>query len=258
MMSTMFKKRLIPAIILMACVMPLVLHAVEYDNEYLSYRATYKWGFIQKVAGDASLTLRHDPDGYHAILTAKTRPWADPIFSVRDTLTGRMRNGDMAPVLYDKTTHEGGKYGHDVITYTYAGNTATAHCTRYKLDKKGRETTSEITLSAKEPAVDMLSVYYFVRRLPFESMKPGTVSRATIFSGKKKENLALTFEGIENVKLDGHTYECYRVSFTFSVDRLQNSSAPMRAWIRTDGTRIPIKLEGELTIGKIQVLWNRP
>ncbi len=61
MMSTMFKKRLIPAIIFMACVMPLVLHAVEYDNEYLSYRATYKWGFIQKVAGDASLTLRHDP-----------------------------------------------------------------------------------------------------------------------------------------------------------------------------------------------------
>jgi len=60
------------------------------------------------------------------------------------------------------------------------------------------------------------------------------------------------------VKLNGHTYECYRVRFTFSVDRLQNSSAPMRAWIHTDGTRIPIKLEGELTIGKIQVLWNRP
>jgi hypothetical protein len=36
-MSTMFKKRLIPAIIFMACVMPLALHAVEYDNEYLGH-----------------------------------------------------------------------------------------------------------------------------------------------------------------------------------------------------------------------------
>lgn len=251
---------LVLLLIALAGVRPSAIRAEvpEFDNETLSYRVTYKWGLIQKVAGDASLTLTKGPSGYLAKLTARTRPWADPIFSVRDTLIGRMMLGDMLPTLYDKTTHEGGKYGHDVIRYSYHNDIATAVCTRYRLDKKGKESSSELTLSAPVPAVDMVSVYYFVRRLPFDTMTPGQVSHATIFSGKRKEHLDLTYHGIENVKLDGHTYECYNVTFTFSVDRINNSSAPMKAWIRTDGTRIPVKLVGELTIGKIHVLWNRP
>ncbi|MBE6305406.1 MAG: DUF3108 domain-containing protein [Bacteroidales bacterium] len=228
-----------------------------YTNEHLQYRVTYKWGFIQKKAGSAEITLRRDSTEFSAILTARTQPWADHIFMVRDTLKGTMRLSDMAPTQYIKATHEDGVYRHDVINYTYnPDNTITAKSKRYKKQKNTPAERSDTVLKAPMPGTDMLSVYYLVRRLPFESMKVGTVAYAKIFSGKKIENLAVEYAGLETVKLDGVKYQCYRINFTFSSERLKNSSAPMRAWISTEGNRIPIKLEGELPIGKIQVLWE--
>ncbi len=230
---------------------------IEFGNEKLSFRVTYKWGLIQKVAGSAGISLTKNPDGYHAVLTAKTQPWADRIFMVRDTLTGRMRLGDMSPLLYDKSTHEDKQYRHDIINYTYHGNRAIAKVHRIKRIK-GRTETADTTMSALLPAVDMLSVYYFVRRLPFEQMKKGTVSRANIFSGKKIEKLSITYDGDETIEMNGRKYDCYKISFMFSSERIKNSSKPMKAWIEKSGTRIPVKLEGELPIGKIQILYNDP
>lgn len=228
----------------------------EYTNEHLSYRVTYKWGIIQKQAGSAQFTLRRTPTDYEAVLTARTQPWADRIFQVRDTLSGRMRLGDMAPTLYVKSTHEGGEYRHDVIRYSFTGDRMVANCERFKIDKKGRQSVTDTILSAPMPGTDMLSVYYLVRRLPFDDMKPGTMAKAAIFSGKKIEQLAVKYNGIETLKLNDREYRCYKINFTFSSERMKNSSAPMWAWISTDGQRVPVKLIGELPIGEIQVLLN--
>lgn len=229
-----------------------------YTDENLSYRVTYKWGIIRKQAGSARFVLKKHNDYYSAVLTARTQPWADRIFQVRDTLSGRMRTGDMAPLLYIKSTHEGGDYRHDEIRYTYSGDLITAHCERFRVNKEGVTTVTDTTLVAKMPGTDMLSVYYLVRRLPFETMAKGTIARASIFSGKKIESLAVKYLGIETIKLNGRKYQCYKINFTFSSERMKDSSAPMWAWIRTDGARIPVKLTGELPIGQIQVLWNDP
>ena len=236
----------------------LTARAVEFKNETLSYRVTYKWGLIQKVAGSASLTLTKQPSAgrFKAVLVARSLPWADRIFSVRDTLSGYMDAKTMHPLLYDKSTHEGGVYRHDVIHYTYSGQKITGKCQRHKLDKKNNLTVTDTVMTATSPAVDMLSVYYLVRNLPFDSMKPGDVSRSTLFSGKKLENLSLKYDGTATIKLNDTTYDCYKISFSFTSERMKESSAPMTAWIWRDETRIPIKLVGELPVGQVQVLWN--
>lgn len=230
----------------------------DYTDETLNYRVTYKWGPIHKQAGSANFMLRKTPEFYNAKLTARTQPWADHIFQVRDTLSGRMRLGDMAPLVYEKITHERNDYRHDHLTYSYDGDVMTARSHRLRYDKQGAPFYQDTTLVAKMPGTDMLSVYYLVRRLPFETMKIGTIAHASIFSGKKIENLAVKYLGKETIKLNGKSYECYKINFSFSSERLKNSSAPMWAWICTEGPRIPVKLVGELPIGQIQVLWNDP
>ncbi|MCM1310461.1 MAG: DUF3108 domain-containing protein [Bacteroides sp.] len=251
-------KRHLSLLILLLWVVTAFCGIPEYTNEDLSYRVTYKWGFIQKQAGSASFSLKEHADHYSAVLTARTQPWADKIFQVRDTLTGTMRLGDMAPTLYVKSTHEGGEYRHDVIKYAFTGDLMTAQCERLKINKKGEQSVTDTTLVANLPGTDMLSVYYLVRRLPFDTMKVGTIARASIFSGKKIEQLAVKYLGIETIKLNDRKYRCYKINFTFSSERMKNSSAPMWAWISTEGQRIPIKLIGELPIGQIQVLYNEP
>lgn len=231
------------------------ISAIDFGNESLNYRVTYKWGLIQKNAGRANLTLKRNGDDYHAVLTARSDPWADHIYSVRDTLRSHMSGTDMHPVIYDKATHEAGKYSHDVIRYTYEGKNVTAECTRYRLDKKGHETASDISLEASAPAVDMLSIYYFVRRLDYSRMTKGQHSYATIFSGKRKEKLTVIYDGTETVKVDGTSYRCHRISFTFTAEG-RPSSDPMTAWISDDNDRIPVKVTGQLPVGKIHVLFT--
>lgn len=251
-------KRLLSLLYFIIVAVAAIASIPEYTNEELTYRVTYKWGFIQKQAGSARFNLTKHNDHYSAWLEARTQPWADKIFQVRDTLSGNMRLGDMAPTLYVKSTHEGGEYRHDAIKYSFTEDLMTAQCERLKIDKKGRKTISDTTLVAQLPGTDMLSVYYLVRRLPFDSMKVGTVAHANIFSGKKIEQLAVKYLGIETIKLNDKKYRCYKINFTFSSERMKNSSAPMWAWISTEGQRIPVKLIGELPIGQIQVLYNEP
>lgn len=249
-------KRIFILITLLAAMVIQTHAAVTFGNEELSYRVTYKWGIIRKTAGSARINLNKHNDCYSAVLTARTQPWADRIFMVRDTLSGRMRLSDMSPLLYDKSTHEENVYRHDVIRYSYNGDRITARCNNFRENKEHVITRRDTTLYAKMPGCDMLSVYYLVRRLPFETMKPGTVFRANIFSGKKLEYLAIIYDGDETIKLNGHKHDCYRIHFTFSSERLKESSAPMKAWLRKDRTRVPVKLVGSLPIGQIQVLLN--
>lgn len=232
--------------------------APTYTDETLNYRVTYKWGFIQKQAGSANFLLRKNPEYFTAKLTARTQPWADRIFMVRDTLSGRMRLSDMAPLLYDKSTYEKDDVRHEILNYSYSGNMVTADSRCRRIERNGDVVALDTVLVAPAPATDMLSVYYLVRRLPFDTMKVGTVAKANIFSGKRIESLAVKYLGIEKVKLNGKIYECYKISFTFTSERMKNSSAPMWAWIETTGARVPVKLVGELPIGQIQVLWNDP
>lgn len=248
------KQFLVSCIFLLSAVF---CHA-QFANESLSFRVTYKWGIIQKEAGTANLKLTNGANDATAVLTCRTHPWADLIFMVRDTLVSKMRAGDMAPIHYDKSTHEEKQWRHDILNYHYSGGEVTAHAHRNKIDDKGIHSSFDKEHKAPAPAVDMVSVYYFVRQLPFNKMKAGTTTHANVFSAKTVENLDVTYHGEEKIKLNGRTYDCYKISFTFSSERFKNSSKPMKAWLLKSGTHIPVKLEGELTIGKIQVLYNDP
>lgn len=228
---------------------------VGFGNESLNYRVTYKWGLIHKNAGRANLTINHIGNEYHVVLTARSDPWADRIYSVRDTLSGIINADDMSPLKYVKRTHEKGKFGHDEITYQYSAGMVRAFCTRFRQNKKGETSSSELELTSTPPAVDMLSVYYYIRGLDYTDMSVGHMTEVTVFSGKRKENLTLTYMGKEMVRLNETDYDCYKVAFSFTQDGRTKSSDSMTAWLRVDGTHIPIKVIGQLPVGKIHVLW---
>lgn len=77
--------------------------AVNFSNEKLHYVISYKWGLIHKDAGDATLTLKHKGNNYDVVLAAKTKPWADRFYEVRDTLLCTMKTDGLDPVSYKKS-----------------------------------------------------------------------------------------------------------------------------------------------------------
>lgn len=233
--------------------------AFDFKNESLNYKVMYKWGLVNKQAGRATLSLKTAGNRYNTSLTAQSESWADKFFKVRDTLTGVVDRHDFRPVIYQKMSHEGGEHKHDVVKYAYSGNSVTGSCTRKKWDKNyNLKVDEQRTLTATGTTIDMLSSFYYMRNRPYPSWKAGHTESVNLFSGKRKEILTITYHGIEDITVDKKTYRTYHITFTFTdPSKPKNqTSDPMDAWISTDNSRIPIKLEGKLKVGKVQCFYT--
>lgn len=231
---------------------------IELTDETLTYDVIYKWGFINKVAGYATMSLRNDGDFYKASLYAENAPWANSIYMLRDTLYTTVSKEGLYPTQYILIAHENGKYKKDVLTFNHVGDMFTADVVRYKQAANSDQMVrSTAELEASGMTVDMLSAFFYLRMMDFDSMANGDSKTLNIFSGSKKELLNISYLGRQNVNLNGRNFETYYINFTFT-NKGKQSSAPISAWITTDARRIPLKVEGSLSVGKVRALYTGP
>ena len=227
--------------------------ANAFEDEQLHYVISYKWGLIHKDAGEATLSLRNRGSRYEVMLTARTKPWADRFYSVRDTLKGSIIKNGLKPVVYEKITHEKGKYSRDVVNYKIAGASTTGHTKRFRYDEEGRESVYEKVLSAGGPVYDMLSVFYYLRQLDYNKLNRNKVYTATVFSGNKSEKISIRSLGKERIKLkDKRVMEAYHIKFNFTQEGGKKSSDDIDTWISTDSKHIPLYLVGKLPVGEVR------
>lgn len=225
--------------------------ANSFADETLKYVITYKWGLITKDSGDATLTLKNQGSKYYIKLTGKTKPWADGLFQVRDTLISVMDKAKFRPLSYTKIAHEGGKYDKDVIEYSYSGNKVTGKATTYR-DKKGNITNKNLELSSIGDTFDMLSVFYWLRTIDPSTLPIGQKVTATIFSGLHEETVKIWKVGEETIKMrDGSKREAWRLKFTFTSRGGKKTSDNIDAWISKDDRRIPLEIKGKLPLGNV-------
>lgn len=230
--------------------------AAVFSNETLKYKVEYKWGLVNKTAGFVDISLRDTGSRYAAKLTAKTAKWADDMYMVRDTLSCEIIKAGFQPVYYDKRSHEGGDDKHDHVKYTHSGNTVVGDCTRKKWKKGKLQRDETRRIEAQGVTVDMLSAFYYMRGLPYETFADGHKTVVNVFSGKRKEILTITYHGKETVKYDKKSYNTYHITFTFTSDGKKKTSDDMEAWIDTGTGRIPVKLEGKLPVGKVRCYYT--
>lgn len=242
-------------LLLGSMIVPVKVSAIDLPDEDLNYMIMYKWGLVNKDAASAVLSLRSDGNHYYASLAARTLPWADKIFMVRDTLKSTMLRQGCLPEVYKKISHEGSRYGKDVVRYERDGNQVTGYAQRWKSKNGGPVSMSDTVLHATGRTVDMLSVFYYLRTLDFDAMSPGETVKMDVFSGRSVEQLAVRYDGIETIKIGKNKWRTYRLSFTFTQNGKVSSDA-METWISTDAARIPVQLEGQLPLGKVRAYFT--
>lgn len=221
-------------------------------NEEIDYVVSYKWGIIQKDAGDAKITLENKGDGYNLTLYGKTRPWADKIYQLRDTLISTT-NSKFNPHKYVRIAHERGKFASDEITFTYKGNEVSAKSKMKREKKDGTIEISEKNLTGAGKVYDMLSVFFYLRNLDYASMKEGDTVNVEMFSGKEVEELKIRFKGREEVKLnDKSKRDSYHILFNFTSKGKKKSSEDIECWLSTDNRHVPLLIIGSLPVGQIR------
>ncbi len=246
----MIRNSLLSIFILIVC----LLDSTVLPAETLTYKVVYRWGIVNKQAGLATFVRKDGTDGIsRAAMYARTEPWADRFYKVRDTLLTEFNTSTLLPYNYTRIAHEGGSYANDRVVFSRDNGTTSAVCTRLRRGKKDKEIKqTEVSLSATGDAVDLLSSFYYLRGLDFSKMDHNTPRIVNIFSGKRKEILKITYHGLETTKINKAEIKCHKVTFTFTSKNGKTTSSPIKAWLSTDKDRIPLKIEGELKIGKIQ------
>lgn len=223
----------------------------KFADETLKYVITYKWGLITKDSGDATLSIKNKGSQYYIQLTGKTRPWADGLFRVRDTLVSVMDKATFRPISYTKVAHEGDKYGKDVIEYSYVGNSVTGKAIKYR-DKKGKIKTETLDLSSTGDTFDMLSVFYWLRSIDPANLPIGEKVTATLFSGLHEETVKIWKVGEGQVKMrDGTKRDAWHIKFTFTSKGGKKTSDDIDAWLSKDAKRIPLQIKGSLPLGHV-------
>lgn len=228
-------------------------HTADFSNEKLHYKVLFKWGLINKVAGYADLSLTVGKDIYTAVLTARSASWADHFYSLRDTLTSEIWRSTLTPRQYTRIAHEDGKYVRDRLSFSRTNNIFKAECERTRFGKKDEEpTVTNTSLEAAGMTADFISAFYYLRSLKFDSLLPGYSIVINIFSGKRKELLRLTYQGIDSITINGRKQNAYKVTFTFTSDGKKETSDAIACWLTMNEAKIPLMIEGKLKVGKIR------
>ena len=119
--------------------------------------------------------------------------------------------------------------------------------------------TEEVTnreLEATGPTLDMLSAFYYMRKLDYDKMAPGETVRLNVFSGRQKEILKIHFDGTKEIKIGKKRFKTYHITFTFTSKAGKKTSDNMDAWISATPERVPLLLEGRLPVGKVRAVYS--
>lgn len=232
--------------------------AIDFpDNESLRYDVLFKWGMINQKAGSGTVSIRRNPSGGHrASIIASSVKWADGVFAVRDTLYSTIGSNGK-PLVYEKMAHEGPehKYDHCTFDYSKAGTVEGACIRRERMWGKTKPERRH-TITSRRQALDIVNIFYFMRQLPYERMKPGHETVVDVFSGKCKEVLTISYVGREMLEHNGRKVPTHHIHFVFRPTEDVEKSDDMDAWIADDARRIPLKMEGLLPIGKIHCIYK--
>lgn len=268
-------KRLFVYILLIASLLSQVapLQAVpkaktQVKKESLTYDVYFHLGFIWAKAGQGTLSLYDETENdgtkrVHGQLAAKSHSIVEHIMKVRDTLDTWM-NVNYVPREFIKKTHEG-KYNcieqnffqptwKDANAALTASNVKSSTIKVHRWRKKGAEaaTVRDTVHYVKEPAYDLLSLFYGMRQMDFASMKKGESQKFAVFPGLKKEYYKVEYRGREKVTLrNDKKFDAYCVSLTVATKN--QDKTPIKAWISTTKEHRPLKVIIDLPrIGSIQ------
>jgi hypothetical protein len=204
------------------------------DSEQLTFQLRY--GFI--VGGKVVLELRDTKGLFHLKGTATTTGLADKLFSVKDIYESYFQKENGLPVMAIQNVKEGRTYKYyNEVKYNHKNKTVNS-------TKSGEHEVPEGTL-------DIMSVFYYIRRIDFTDAKEGDLFKINTFFSDELFPFELRFKGRETIKTDFGKIKCLKFAPIVQPGRVFKTKDDMHIWYTDDENRIPILISMEMLVGHV-------
>lgn len=226
-------------------------------GEFVSYDVYYNWGFIWINAGNvnfsvAAVNYKQKPS-YRFYVAGKTHSSFDHLYKVRDTLMSIADQGTMLPYYYKRMTHEDSYWAQDEFYFTETGQKTNliTDCRR----RNGRRNVD--TLSFNKTVTDLITAFYRVRNLNFDSMPLNSKHPFSIVydDDDKEFNLHFKYIGKGEVELrNGKKYRCHKLRPLLIKGQVFKEEDGMTIYLSDDANRLPIMIESKIRVGTVKCM----
>lgn len=204
------------------------------SNETLIFQLRY--GFI--VGGKVVLEVKENNNLYHVRGTAFTTGLADEIFSVKDIYESYFEKETNLPVFAIQNVKEGKRY-------TYYNEMI--------FDRKNNKVIT--TLSGEhdvpEGIIDMISVFYYIRRIDLTDIKANDMFKINTFFSDKIFPFEIRYKGKEIIETRFGKIQCLKFAPIVEPGRVFKSKEDMLIWFTDDKNRIPILVSMQMVVGHV-------
>jgi hypothetical protein len=207
-----------------------------------SLKYVMRYGFIS--GGEVKLeTINSNSDSnstLHIRGTAYTTGIADKLFRVRDVYESYTDVETGLPVLAIQDVKEGKSYKYfNQVSYNRKNSTVTS-------TKSGEH-------KVPENIMDMISVFYYARRLDYSKAKEGDVFKLSTFFSDKEFPMELRYRGKETIETDFGYIRCLKFAPVVEPGRVFKSKDDMYVWFSDDDNRIIAKATLEMIVGHVTI-----
>jgi hypothetical protein len=214
-----------------------------YPGERLTFQV--KWGFIP--AGESVLEVLpietvNGVESYHFAMTAKTYPFIDIFYKVRDRIDSYTNKEMTHSILYKKQNT--GKTKRDIIV-TFDWEKQEAQYSNFGEKKE--------PISITDGSFDPLSVFYAFR---LQDLTEKIELENPVTDGKKSIIGKARIVKKERIQVPGGSFDTYLVEPDLKdiggVFR-KSKNAKLEVWVTSDVRHIPVKIKSKVIVGSFVV-----
>lgn len=222
--------------------------AWNVPDETLQYSVRFKWGLIDANVGIAKLQTYNIPSTgrFIATLSGKSIDLLGHYYAASDTIVGSIMSDAVKINSTQRIDREHGEFAIETVTGSATARSNVGPEIGQLPD--GQYIHSRVSNYGSGLTIDLLSVFYYIRQIDYGHYIEGQDFHIDITNGTQVEALDITYTGKEDL---GQLGEAYHISLTFTAQGTGKSDA-MQVWISTAETRIPLIIDGSLSVGHIE------
>jgi len=173
----------------------------------------------------------------------------DMMLRIRDTWGSYL---DTAAIISQRSYRyiEEGRYRkNEMINFDHSRQVAVLN----KLDKHTKELVEKVEYQIPENVQDLVSGYYYLRTIDYNSLPEGTKIKVTGFFDKELYHMEIKYLGKERLKTKLGHYDALVMSPVMPDNKMFDGENSIKVWLSDDQYKIPLKIKAKMFVGAVEV-----
>lgn len=220
-------------------------------GEVIEYRAHY--GFLNAAVGkmvisDELFNVNERPC-YKIDVYGTSTGMFDVFLRINDNWGTYLDTGAIVTQKFYRVIEEGKYRKNEVVEFDHKNKTAKVRT----FDHKKKQWKPAKTFEVPQNVQDLVSGYYYIRTLEFDTLNTGDVISINAFFDNELYDFKVRYLGKEMLKTKLGAIRSIVMSPIMPENSLFDGENSVKVWISDDANKVPLKIEAEMFVGAVAI-----